>query len=278
LFLCFAIAGVAVGPRLQMTPEARQRTSAYLMLASLLDSLALALLVEKVNGKGWRLAALVFAVLFGVQTVLTQVETAFFLRTLPAEILLRIVIWGALSAALFSPLLVRIWGRWRFQPSSAPELAAPSFREGVRALAWTAPLYLAVYFLFGYYVAWKNPAVRAFYGGQDPGNFLRQMKSVVLNSPGLIVLQVARAALWTALTVAVLRVFRGSWNGAAWVIAFCFATLLNSPLLIPNPLMPDAVRLTHLVETAPSTFLFVLAVVYAVRRSAARRSISCAMR
>jgi hypothetical protein len=38
-------------------------------------------------------------------------------------------------------------------------------------------------------------------------------------------------------------------------VAVLFA-VMTSQLLLPNPLMPDEVRMVHLVETATSNFLF----------------------
>ncbi len=43
-------------------------------------------------------------------------------------------------------------------------------------------------------------------------------------------------------------------------------------LLLPNPLMPETVRLTHLLETTPYQFLFGWFVVWLFTRSAAKSS------
>ena len=52
--------------------------------------------------------------------------------------------------------------------------------------SWRLPAiavsYIALYLLFGYFVAWKQAAVRQYYGGTDPGSFLRQL--VVLWNEG----------------------------------------------------------------------------------------------
>jgi hypothetical protein len=35
-----------------------------------------------------------------------------------------------------------------------------------------------------------------------------------------------------------------------------FAVLMTSQFLLPSPYMPEAVRITHLIETASSNFIF----------------------
>jgi len=53
-----------------------------------------------------------------------------------------------------------------------------SVGEWVGKLSLIVIAYLVIYFTFGYFIAWKNAAVRAYYGGSDPGSFLAQMISV----------------------------------------------------------------------------------------------------
>ena len=58
---------------------------------------------------------------------------------------------------------------------------------------------------------------------------------------------------------------RGRWWEAAFAVALLFAVVMNSQLLLPNPLMPREVRLVHLLETASSNFLFAWLVVLVLR-------------
>ncbi len=125
--------------------------------------------------------------------------------------------------------------------------------------AWKQSLivvaYLVIYFTFGYFIAWRSSAVRAYYGGSDPGSFLTQMSIVLRDTPWLLPLQVVRAMLWTALAVLVIRLMKGRWWEIGLVVGLLFA-IPNAQLLIPNPFMPAEVRMVHLLETASSNFLF----------------------
>jgi len=116
--------------------------------------------------------------------------------------------------------------------------------------------YVVIYFTFGYFLAWKNPAVRAYYHGTDPGGFLTQIKSVVVETPWLVALQFARGLLWVFIALPIVRMMKGERWEIALAVALCFAVFMSSLLLLPNPLMPTEVRMAHLVETATSNFLF----------------------
>jgi hypothetical protein len=129
------------------------------------------------------------------------------------------------------------------------------------ARAWVVKLllivviYVVIYFTFGYFIAWRSPAVRAYYGGSDPGSFIAQIMSVLRDQPSLFLLQIVRALLWAALAVPVIRMIKGKWWEAGLAVALLFA-MASSQLLLPNPLMPYEVRMAHLLETATSNFLF----------------------
>jgi hypothetical protein len=116
--------------------------------------------------------------------------------------------------------------------------------------------YLLLYFGFGYFVAWQSEAVRSYYGGADPGSFMTQLRSVVRDTPMLVPLQVLRAVMWAGLGALVIRMTTGAWWTTALSVALLFSVVMNVQLLLPNPYMPRDVRLTHLVETASSNFIF----------------------
>jgi hypothetical protein len=79
---------------------------------------------------------------------------------------------------------------------------------------------------------------------------------VLRNTPMLVPLQVVRALLWTALALPVIRMTTGAWWRAGLAVSLLFCVVMNTQLLLPNPYMPTAVRMRHLVETASSNFIF----------------------
>ena len=127
-----------------------------------------------------------------------------------------------------------------------------------------------IYFTFGYFIAWKNEAVRAFYGGTDPGNIITHLANLLRDEPLLFLLQVVRALLWTAIAWPVIKMMKGEWWESGLAVALLFA-VMTSLLLLPNPLMPAEVRMAHLLETATSNFLFGWLVVLILQSNFLRR-------
>jgi hypothetical protein len=259
-FICFAAVSAALLPAASEQPAPVQAGAALvaLLAVSLLNTLVLGYVIIRSRWAGWKLVLAIFFVFYGVMTVMPQIETAFFLTRLPPGMLPRLFLSGAIIAALFSSLAVLILGKRRSNPTESNRHSRLDMPVGewVGKLSLIVIAYLVIYFTFGYFIAWKSAAVRTYYGGDDPGSFLAQMRSVVRDTPLLLPLQVVRAILWTAIAVAVIRMMKGQWWEAGLAVALLFAVVMNSQLLLPNPLMPQEVRMVHLLETATSNFLF----------------------
>ena len=259
LFICFSLAAGVVGqPPGSSAPESAGSAALALVIVCVLDTIVLTHFILRSRWTGWRLVATVFLVFYGVSTFMPQIESAVFITRLPEGMLPRLFLMGILFAAPFSALAVLILGKRKGTDSDAGEncrLVTPR-SEWAWKLAIIAVVYVILYFTFGYFIAWKNPAVREYYGGTDPGELLAQMGTVVRDRPWLIPFQILRAMLWTLLALPVVRSLKGPWQEAALSVGLLFAVLMSALLLLPNPYMPESVRMSHLVETASSDFIF----------------------
>jgi hypothetical protein len=255
-FICFVVvSGALLAPASKPdVPADAGATLLALFLVSLINAAVWTYVIRRSRWTGWKLMLTVFFVFYGVSTVMPQIESAYFITRLPPGMLPRLFLAGLILAAIFSPLAVLILGKAR--PSINITLPLK-----MSAVAWIGKLllivvaYLILYFTFGYFIAWKNPAVRAYYGGSDPAGFISHVASVLRHEPLLFLLQALRAVLWAALAVPVIKMMKGKWWESGLAVALLFA-VMTSQLLLPNPLMPAEVRMAHLVETATSNFLF----------------------
>lgn len=260
----------------EATTEAAPAEGAAMMLpmvaVGVVDALILAFIVTQSRWRGLPLIAGLALALYGAQTLLGQIEALAFLTplgerfgagsiptlTLPVEQITSSLIVGAARAAVGVPLAVLLFGKAK----GDGERARISLGQGMGAGQWVVKLgaiillYELLYFGFGYYVAWKNPAVLAFYRGTDPGSFVAQMRNVISGTPTLLGLQAVRALLWAAFALPVIDMLEDK----PWIGALATGLLLSIPAnaqhIIPNPYMPAAVRAAHFVETASSTFIF----------------------
>lgn len=252
-------------------PEDANTAAQFMPIVALLNTLVLSYIILRSRWSGWQLTGVVFFMFYGVNTFMSQIETAAFpavANRMPPGMLQGLFIMGMIHAALLAPLAVLILGKWKKDlTAGAPNdrLVLP-LGEWALKLAVIAIAYNILYFSFGYYVAWRNPAVQSYYGGTDPGSLIGQMANVVRDTPWLPFFQLLRALLWTLIALPVIRMMKGAWWEAALGVGLLFAVIMNSSLLIPNPLMPTAVRLTHLVETATSNFIFGIFIVWLLNR------------
>jgi hypothetical protein len=246
------------------TEEAKLTALAWPMV-SLLNAAVLAFVVLRSRWSGWQLSAAVFVILYGAHTFLAQIESLAFLSVrnlLPPGLVQALFVAGAILAALFSPLAVLILGKWR---QTTPD-TDPNRRLQMPASEWlwkvivTIVVYELLYFSFGYYVAWRNPAVQAYYEGTDQGSFLTQMANYFRETPWMPFFQALRSCLWLLIALPVVRMMKGQPWETALAVGLCYAVLMSSQLLFPNPYMPRAVSMAHLVETASSNFIFGLVV------------------
>jgi len=258
LFICFGVAAGVVGLTGNSQTSGQAGAGALpLLVVCFLETTVMTYLILRSRWTGWRLAAAVFFVFYGVTTFMPQIESAVFLTRLPPGMLPRLFLMGALIAAPFSVLAVLILRKRKAETVDTERnsrLVMPG-SEWAWKLVVIALAYVILYFTFGYFIAWRNPAVREYYGGIDPGSFVAQMGTVLRDTPWLIPFQILRAMCWVALALPVIRMMKGQWPETALAIGLLFSVVMNAQLLLPNPYMPEPVRMAHLVETASSNLI-----------------------
>lgn len=254
--VCFSLVFALVIPRQEGVSDAEQAAVLpALVTLSFLNTAVLAYVVARSNWSGLRLTLSLIFVIFGVTTFMPQIETAIFV-TLPNGLLPRLFIAGFLFSTIISPLLVLMLGKLKAPNSVESGRLPQSMTEWVWKLSLIAIVYVVLYFTFGYFVAWQSPAVRAYYGGSEAGNFFAQMYVTFRDTPWLLPFQLLRGLIWAALALPVIRMMKnGTWEPGL-AVALLFGVVMNTQLLLPNPLMPKDVRMAHLIETAMSNFIF----------------------
>lgn len=287
LFICFAIGGLLSGlaeaPSASSTsPSSTDQaeamaeaagTAGMLLLSCFLTSLILALWLYFMQWRAWRAVLTVFIVYLTANTILTQIESLFFNSALkiPTSMIGKIIFSGLIISLLYAPISVAIMGRMR----KAEESIVP-FRlttHLLKATFWIALIYVVIYFVFGYYVAWQSAAVREYYSGSpDILPFSTHMLNVLKGEPSLIVFQLFRGVIWAGLAILIAESTSVVWWIKAILTGLIFGVMLAGGLLLPNPFMPEAVRWAHLWETSSSNFLFGVLAIYLLHRLAWQKS------
>ncbi len=267
-FIFFAMGGSLVGPALPDTVAEpgpfSQMTGIYIVSAA--SALVVILMILSSRWHGWKLMLTMSVTYYVMVTFLMQIEAWYFLYglTIGPDLMPLLFLQGLPVAFIFIPLAVIILGRARkpVNPIEETPIVPMSVQEWGWKLAAIALAYVVLYFTAGYYIAWLNPDVRAFYGEPgDPRTFIGQMIHVFTTDPWLTPFQILRAMIWAACALPVLRGSRWPRGATALVVALMFSVPQNIGHLMPNSLIPiNSVRISHLIETASSTFVFGLIV------------------
>ncbi len=197
---------------------------------------------------------------FGAQTFATQIETGYFLPAFPLlhgnfQVYL-LVLHGFVTSLLFTLVVVLLVGG--FSPRPRPETnfnvdANHAFKAG----AWLPVVYIILYMLFGYYVAWQSPEVRLFYSGTSAlPSLWNQWGATLMTKPELPVFQYFRGIIWILCLIPLFKGFSGKRIELIALSALALAYLPTAALAFPNPLMPAGVALAHFWEVSISTGIF----------------------
>lgn len=236
-----------------------------LLVISVANTLLVIGLILSSRWRGKKLILTLSAAYYGAVTFMMQIESWYFLSelTVPKELLPRLFIMGIPVACFFIPAAVWILGRGSKKSNTIEPIAQPlsislSKKEWIVRLLGIIVAYIILYWGAGYFIAWQNPELRAFYG--SPGAiqpFWVHTLNTWRTDPELFPFQMLRALLWALCAIPVVRGSKlNRWHTAILVGVF-FSIPQNIGHILENPLMPIAsVRLSHMVETASSTFVF----------------------
>lgn len=269
-FILFVMGAGFVAPYLPATPAepgpVPQMTS--LLIVCTATVLVIIWMIHSSRWHGWKLIVSMSVAFYLVMTLVTQLEAWYFLLgiTIGPELMARLFLQGIPTAFIFIPLAVLILGRFRplTGKNKSSTIAPMSLKEWLWKLGVIYLAYLVLYYTAGYFIAWQNPEVRAFYG--SPGEalpFFQQMVHVFTTDPWLTPYQFLRTLIWVAGAYLIIRGSRLPMWQTALIVGLALSVPQNIGHLLPNSLIPlNSVRISHLIETASSTFLFGLIVTW----------------
>jgi hypothetical protein len=205
-------------------------------------------------------------VFYGVTTLMVAVEGVYLPDVLPPHLVWHLLMNGAITAAVFALMAVLIHGRMK----PGRESGEPNLRL---IMPWGQWLWRLALIAFGWAVLF------VVFGAMVYLPLARSLDPAALQasaSPELpawvLPFQMVRALLWTALTLPVIRMMKGSWWETGLVVALLFSVLMGSNLLLSTE-MPVRLQLAHLIEVSGEAFAFGWVVVGLLRhRHKARRT------
>lgn len=264
LMSIFWIVGLMIGNALfpstlmESSGDANRSGDFFLLITSALNAFAVLYFIYNSRRYGWKLVGSIFLVLFGIQFFMSQIETVWFNDSLKMEpnLIMTIVVGGAIMAFLFAIAATMLTGRFSSSESTPYPLPKVNFMTLWKEILLLALiLWPAVYFLAGYLIAWQFEAIRLYYSGSVVmESFFTMMKANF--ATGLYFFQIFRGFLWVLIAMIVISTSTGSWLHRGLILGLLLSFLGSSQLLLPNPIMPEMVRIGHLIETSTSSFIW----------------------
>jgi hypothetical protein len=263
-FVLFAAGGGIVAPYLPTTPAEPGPMPEMIGLLIVCGTTVLIVMwmIHSSRWHGWKLILWLSVAFYLVVTFVMQLEAWYFLLgiTIGPELMSRLFIQGIPTAFIFIPIAVLIMGRVHATESDSvpPKITPMPLKEWFWKLGVIYIAYLVLYYTAGYFIAWQNPEVRAFYG--SPGDalpFFQQMVHIFTSDPWLTPYQLLRTLIWAAGAYPVIRGSRLPLWQTALLVGMMLSVPQNIGHILPNSLIPlSSVRMSHLMETASSTFVF----------------------
>lgn len=256
MFISMAVSSILIG--VKHGPESTENTVIPVLIYCILNTIILTLFIVKSKLRSYKLVAVSFIIFWGTQYFMTQIETLYFNSAvkMPLEELIRNVTSGAIYIFVFSLLAVLILGKFKgetnFQYSNLK--IKTIIISAIPNMILLSIVYVIIYFVFGYFVAWQFADVRYYYTGSTHIiSFFTHMSS---QDPVIISFQLFRGILWSILAIIIIYSL-GIENWLTYITTgLIFSILITAPLIFPNSYMPVSVRIGHSFELSTSMFTF----------------------
>ena len=235
-------------------------TPLALLVNGAVNALILVWAARRSSSKGFAMWMQLLVLSFGAQTFMTQIETGYFISAFPQLhgnfTIYLLVLRGLITSTLFTLLVTLMAGGFSKNSRSQPMFEITP-DEAVKTGAWLPVIYIILYMVFGYYVAWQSQELRLFYGGPALLNsFTAQWGLSLMQHPELPVFQYFRGVLWILCLVPLFKGFSGGRIELVVLSILALGLLPTAQLAFANPLMPATVSMYHFVEVSISTGIF----------------------
>jgi hypothetical protein len=213
------------------------------LVVNAIHAMFLSVLAERAVARGIHLILLLSITLFFAQSFLLAMEAWYFADNLKISVMTISmgVAQTALIAIAVGLIATLLWRSPQQDTVSLPKLT----KELCIKLLIVGVLYIFAYFIAGYFIAWAEIDLQAYYGfGTE------------INNVELMTFQFLRGFMWGMLALFITAYLKGKTIEQALLVGSIFSVFATAQLLYPNPFMPWNIRLTHMIEVGTSNFIF----------------------
>lgn len=129
-------------------------------------------------------------------------------------------------------------------------------KSWVKKAPFFALLYIIIYLLFGYYIAWQFEAVRLFYSGTtEQLNFMTQIIRTIREMPLFLPYHFIRGLSWIVFFNTNLLMMEGSRIKAMISLMLIFS-YHGFQIIMAQGIFPQDVLIAHTIETTISACIY----------------------
>lgn len=237
-----------------------------LLLLCFLNAIMVIWYTKRSRYSGKKLFINILIIIFGIMSVMTQMETIYFNKSINMPLLMIfITVFTTAMVGVFSGMYaVKVEAKSEVQVRNEYELKMFSTKKNIEKIIFLSFVYMIFYFLFGYFIAWQFPELRQFYTGtKDILPFGIHIKNQINQDPFLIVFQIFRGFLWTMIGYTLLHGISVKNQVEKYILmGLLLCVPLATPLLVPNDFMPPIIRYGHFFELLIENFIFGVILTY----------------
>lgn len=250
---------IQFGPGFALTQEEASQSGSILAAISLINSIILFYFFRRVKNTDYKLLFWFVFAWFGIGTVMGQMDTWYYIDAFPLlnnSLVLKICLMSFISTIIAIPASFFIISR------ESNELINIEIRKVfnpniLKYFLFISVVYALLYYLAGYFIAWQFEAVRVHYSGSlEKLSFFDHTLQLVKGEPDFFPFHIFRGALWFSFGIPLFMAL-SKRKIEYYIYSLLFFALVPSlQLFLPNPLMSEAVRMGHFVETSSSNGIF----------------------
>ena len=217
--------------------------SIWSLLANYLITFIIGCVIIYSNYQGLKMSLIVFVIYYLIAHFNILIEAYIFNVTDRTETIIG-MLEGLLVAVIFSPIYVYLFKNKENIETS--NFISRTYMSWTWRIVLGNVLYLFFYILAGITLTTVYPELMKFYEGKIPSVELIFKTQLFL-----------RGFIFVAVAILMLRILKASLLKKSILVGLVFSILGGiSPLIQPNELMPDYVRLGHLFEVGISNFIY----------------------
>lgn len=160
---------------------------------------------------------------------------------------------GCIATALFVVLLTMLW---RAEPQASAQAQYKLRPLGLVIRMLILPvIFLVAYYLIWYFLLWRVEAVRVYYGEEGKLNFMAEIIDILIYKGSQVAVTLLKGFAYALFSLPLLLQLQG--KRVLFIASNTLLYLMSGVFyLVPNPVMPDAVRMAHLMETSVLMLLY----------------------